>query len=157
VRRPEFARACYSRPRPAAASRKPVSGVEATTLPLCFFGLGLLDAIDAIRRKALKECGDARIGLQISEIFVRRQLWPVALDIHHAKKTEWLVGRGTELVPRPRWHGDEVVRLKMSNLASDQALATAVKNQDGVSVLVSLERRKPSRGHFEKTQLGGKG
>jgi len=44
----------------------------------------------------------------------------------------------------------------MSDLASDQALATAVKDQDGVSVLVSLERRKPSGRHFEKTQFGGK-
>jgi hypothetical protein len=130
--------------------------IEVTKLPLCFFGLGLLDVIDPLMRKAPKECGYARISLQVREILVRGQLWPVAVDIHHAKKTEWLVGRGTELVPRPRWHRDKVVTLKMSNLASDQALATAVKDEDGVSVLVSLECRKPSGCHFEKTQLRGK-
>ena len=90
-------------------------------------------------RKVPKECGYARIGLQVREILVRGQLWPIAVDIHHAEKTQSLVGRRTELVPRPRWHRDKVVKLQMSNLASDQALATAVKDQDGVSVLVSLE------------------
>jgi hypothetical protein len=95
--------------------------------------------IDRVIRKAAKECGYARICLQVREVLVRGQLWPVAVDIHHAKKTEWLVGRSAELVPRPRWHRDKVVRFKMSNLASDQALAAAVKDQDGVSVLMSLK------------------
>ena len=135
-----FARAIRDLGRPQRAeNRRQGRALEVTKLPLCLFGLGLLDAIDPLMRKAPKECGYARISLQVRQILVRGQLWPVAVDIHHAKKTEWLVGRGTELVPRPRWYRDKVVRLKTSNLASDQALATAVKDEDGVSVLVSLE------------------
>jgi len=90
-------------------------------------------------RKTPKERGYKGICLQVGEILVRGQLRPVAVDIHHAKKAERLVARGAELVPGPRRHRDKVVRLKTSDLASDQALAMAVKNQDGVSVLVSLE------------------
>jgi hypothetical protein len=41
-----------------------------TKLPLCFFGLGLLDAIEATMRKVPKECGYARICLQVRELLV---------------------------------------------------------------------------------------
>jgi hypothetical protein len=108
-------------------------------------GLFARRALDDLRgdlncpRGVPEERGDAWVRLQVGEILIRGQLRSVAVEVHHAEKSQWLVARGAKLVPGPRRHPDEVMRLKTSNLASDEALTAAVNDENRVRVLVSLE------------------
>src|SRR2546430_2098344 len=82
-----------------------------------------------------------------------RQLRLVAFGIHHAQKTERLVGRGAELVPGHRRHGDEIARLERLYLLADEAMAAPAQNQHAMHVLVPLQGGKAARRHLEIAQL----
>src|SRR5882672_490572 len=77
---------------------------------------------DKLERLAVEERRDRGVLLQALDILRGRELRLVALGIDHAEEAERLLGRGAELVPCHRRHGDEIARLESLHLVPHETM-----------------------------------